>query len=66
MKPKNLMLLGFINSAARYLDEQLASRSQESIKDLDDSDYIELSDEMRERLNSSLVSMQSTVNPRNS
>lgn len=62
MKPKNLMLLGFINSAARYLDEQLASRSQESIKDLDDSDYIELSDEMRERLNSSLVSMQSTVN----
>lgn len=62
MKPKNLMLLGFINSAAKYLDRQLDSRTEEKIQDLDDSDFIELSDEMREELNSSLVSMQSAVN----
>ena len=62
MKPKNVMLLGFINKAAKYLDRELGDTTNEKLNRLKDFDLKALKEELGEDLNASLGTMQSTIN----
>lgn len=61
MKPKNVMLLGFVNRAVKYLDDHLNDRSDPKLKEIKDIDFLALQDQLRKDLNVSLGTMQSTV-----
>ena len=61
MKPKNVMLLGFVNRAVKYLDDHLDDRSDPKLKEIKDIDFVTLQDQLRKDLNVSLGTMQSTV-----
>lgn len=62
MKPKNVMLLGFVNRAIRYLDRELDDKTNVKLNKLKDIDLADLKEELSEDLNASLGSMQSTIN----
>jgi len=62
MKPKNVMLLGFVNKAVEYLDKHLDDDTPDSrLSELKNIDLQALKKELSENLDSSLGTMQSTM-----
>lgn len=61
MKPKNVMLLGFVNKAVDYLDNNFDSNLNSSLAELQNIDLVALKDALDKNLNSSLGTMTSTV-----
>lgn len=61
MKPKNVMLLGFVNKAIEYLDEHLDDEADPRLAELKNIDLSTLREELNENLGLSLGSMQSTM-----
>ena len=61
MKPKNLMLLGFVNKAVDYLDKNADDKTRASLADLKENDLLALKKSMGYDLDESLGDAQSTV-----
>lgn len=61
MKPKNVMLLGFVNKAIEYLENHLDEQPNTAILELKSLDLASLKDELSKNLELSLGSMQSTM-----
>jgi len=62
MKPKNVMLLGFVNKAVEYLDKHLDDDTPDSrLSELKNIDLQALRKELSENLDSSLGTMQNTM-----
>ena len=61
MKPKNVMLLGFVNRAVKYLDDHLNDRNDPKLREIKDIDFESLREQLRQDLDISLGTMQSTV-----
>lgn len=61
MKPKNIMLLGFVNRAVEYLDEHLEDENNSTLDELKSIDLASLKDELSENLDASLGIVQSTM-----
>ena len=61
MKPKNVMLLGFVNRAVKYLDDHLNDRNDPKLREIKDVDFKSLREQLRQDLDISLGTMQSTV-----
>ena len=61
MKPKNVMLLGFVNRAVKYLDDHLNDRNDPKLREIKDIDFKSLREQLRQDLDISLGTMQSTV-----
>ena len=61
MKPKNVMLLGFVNKAVEYLDEHLDDEADPKLAELKNIDLASLREELNENLGLTLGTMQSTM-----
>jgi len=62
LKPKNIVLLGFVNKAVEYLDEHMDEETPDyKLSKLKNIDLVALEDELNKNLSSSLGSMQSTM-----
>lgn len=61
MKPKNVMLLGFINRAVEYLDNHMDEEPDSRLAELKNIDLASLRDELTDNLDTSLGTMQSTM-----
>lgn len=61
MKPKNVMLLGFINRAVEYLDNHMDEQPDSRLAELKNIDLASLRDELIDNLDTSLGTMQSTM-----
>lgn len=61
MKPKNVMLLGFVNRAVEYLDSHFDEQPDPRIAELKNVDLASLRDELADNLDTSLGTMQSTM-----
>lgn len=61
MKPKNVMLLGFINRAVEYIDRHMDEEPDARLAELKNIDLASLKDELADNLDSSLGTMQSTM-----
>ena len=61
MKPKNIMLLGFVNRAVDYLDRHLDDRSDPTLTELKNIDLVSLKKELSESLVFSFGSMPPAV-----
>ena len=61
MKPKNIMLLGFVNRAVEYLDRHLDDKSDPTLTELKNIDLVSLKKELSESLGFSFGSMQPAV-----
>lgn len=61
MKPKNIMLLGFVNRAVDYLDKHLDERSDPTLTELKNIDLVSLKKELSESLGFSFGSMPPEV-----
>ena len=62
MKPKNIMLLGFVNRAVDYLDKHLDDRSDPTLTELKNIDLVSLKNELSESLGFSFGSIPPEVN----
>ena len=62
MKPKNIVLLGFINEAVKYLDQHIDEDKHDyKLSKLKNIDLVSLEDELSKNLASSLGTMQNTM-----
>ena len=61
MKPKNIMLLGFVNRAVDYLDKHLDDRSDPTLTELKNIDLVSLKNELSENLGFSFGSIPPEV-----
>ena len=61
MKPKNVMLLGFVNRAVEYLDKHMDEEPDTRLAELKNIDLASLKDELNDNLDASLGTMQSTM-----
>lgn len=61
MKPKNVMLLGFVNSAVDYLNRHMDEEPDTRLAELKNVDLASLKDELSDNLDASLGTMQSTM-----
>ena len=61
MKPKNVMLLGFVNKAVEYLDKHMDEEPDTRLAELKNIDLASLKDELSDNLDTSLGTMQSTM-----
>lgn len=62
MKPKNVMLLGFVNKAVEYLDRHLDDKTPDAkLAELKNIDFQSIKSELSENLDLSLGTMQSTM-----
>ena len=61
MKPKNVMLLGFINRAVNYIDQHMDDEPNTRLTELKNIDLIALRDELSSNLDITLGTMQSTM-----
>ena len=61
MKPKNVMLLGFVNRAVEYLDKHMDEEPDTRLAQLKNIDLASLKDELSDNLDASLGTMQSTM-----
>lgn len=62
MKPKNVMLLGFVNRAVEYLDKHIDNEADnEKLTELKNIDLQSIKSELSENLDISLGTMQSTM-----
>lgn len=61
MKPKNVMLLGFVNKAVDYLDKHMDEEPDTRLAELKNIDLASLKDELSDNLDASLGTMQSTM-----
>ena len=62
MKPKNVMLLGFVNKAVEYLDRHLDDKTPDAkLMELKNIDFQSIKSELSENLDLSLGTMQSTM-----
>lgn len=62
MQPKNVMLLGFVNKAAEYLDQNLEEEANNSkLATLKHIDFAKIKKELSDNLDASLGIMQSTM-----
>ena len=61
MKPKNVMLLGFVNRAVEYLDKHMDEEPNARLAELKNIDLASIRDELSDNLDASLGTMQSTM-----
>ena len=61
MKPKNVMLLGFVNKAVDYLNRHMDEEPDTRLAELKNIDLASLKDELSDNLDASLGTMQSTM-----
>lgn len=61
MKPKNIMLLGFVNKAVDYLDKHMDEEPNARLAELKNIDLASIKEELNDNLDSSLGTMQSTM-----
>ena len=61
MKPKNVMLLGFVNKAVEYLDKHMDEEPDKRLAELKNIDLASIRDELNDHLDASLGTMQSTM-----
>lgn len=61
MKPKNIMLLGFVNKAVDYLDKHMDEEPNARLAELKNIDLASIREELSDNLDSSLGTMQSTM-----
>ena len=61
MKPKNVMLLGFVNKAVDYLNKHMDEEPDTRLAELKNVDLASLKDELSDNLDASLGTMQSTM-----
>lgn len=61
MKPKNIMLLGFVNKAVDYLEKHMDEEPDTRLAELKNIDLTSLREELSDYLDSSLGTMQSTM-----
>lgn len=61
MKPKNVMLLGFVNRAVEYLDRHMDEEPDTRLAELKNIDLESIKAELCDNLDSSLGTMQSTM-----
>lgn len=61
MKPKNVMLLGFVNRAVEFLDKHMDEEPDKRLAELKNIDLASLKDELSDNLDASLGTMQSTM-----
>lgn len=61
MKPKNIMLLGFVNKAVEYLDKHMDEEPNARLAELKNIDLASIRDELSDNLDASLGTMQSTM-----
>ena len=62
MKPKNVMLLGFVNKAVKYLDQHLDDGSSSKISELRNIDLENIKNDLSHNIDQSLGVAQSTIN----
>lgn len=61
MKPKNVMLLGFVNRAIEYLDKHMDEEPNTRLSQLKNIDLASIKEELNDHLDASLGTMQSTM-----
>ena len=61
MKPKNIMLLGFVNRAVEYIDKHMDEEPDARLAELKNIDLASIKDELADNLDLSLGTMQSTM-----
>ena len=61
MKPKNIMLLGFVNKAVEYLDKYMDEEPNTRLTELKNVDLDSLKGELSDTLDASLGTMESTM-----
>lgn len=61
MKPKNIMLLGFVNKAVDYLDRHMDEEPDTRLAELKNIDLASIREELNDNLDASLGTMQSTM-----
>ena len=61
MKPKNVMLLGFVNRAIEYLDKHMDEEPNTRLSQLKNIDLASIKEELNNHLEASLGTMQSTM-----
>lgn len=61
MKPKNVMLLGFVNRAVEYLNKHMDEEPDTRLTQLKNIDLASLKDELNDNLDASLGTMQSAM-----
>lgn len=61
MKPKNIMLLGFVNRAVEYLDRHMDEEPDTRLAELKNIDLASIKEELNDNLDASLGTMQSTM-----
>ena len=61
MKPKNIMLLGFVNKAVDYLDRHMDEEPDARLAELKNIDLASIREELNDNLDASLGTMQSTM-----
>lgn len=62
MKPKNVMLLGFVNKAVKYLDQNLDDGSSSRLSELRNIDLENIKNDLSHNIDQSLGVAQSTIN----
>ena len=61
MEPKNVMLLGFVNKAVDYLNDNIDKRLNSRIAELKNIDLLSLKEELSKNLEASFGNLNSTV-----
>lgn len=61
MRPKYVMLLGFVNKAVEYLDKHMDEEPDTRLAELKNIDLASIKDELSDNLDASLGTMQSTM-----
>lgn len=61
MKPKNVMLLGFVNKAVDYLGKHMDEEPDTRLTELNNIDLDSLKDELNDNIGASLGTMESTM-----